>query len=309
MVAHVAMPRVAGEANTPATLSSAIIGGLLRGHLNYQGVIISDCLEMEAVAGTVGTARGAVLALQAGIDLVLISHHYTRQREGIDLVYEALRRGELSPVAVAKSAEKVLLLKKRYLSWGAAGAADEGPRISAVQYAQLREQSYRRSTTLVCAEAGILPLQMDESERILVLAMPPESVTPAVDLAYPHQFLVESIRRRHANTDGILLDTRQESIMAREISRAGLVIMVTINAYLDPRQAYLMRRILDQGKRTVGLAVCDPYDISAFPDLPTYLVTYEYTEPALAAAVAVLFGEEKATGRLPVTIPGLPKES
>jgi beta-N-acetylhexosaminidase len=151
---------------------------------------------------------------------------------------------------------------------------------------------------------------MDESERILVLAMPPESVTPAVDLAYPHQFLVESIRRRHANTDGILLDTRQqESSMTTEISRAGLVIMVTINAYLDPGQTSLMRRILDQGKPTVGLAVCDPYDISAFPDLPTYLVTYEYTEPALAAAVAVLFGEEKATGRLPVTIPGLPKES
>ena len=188
MVAHVAMPHLTGEENTPATLSSAIIGGLLRGHLNYQGVIMSDCLEMEAISGTVGTARAAVLALEAGIDLVLISHHDTRQRDGIDLVYEALRTGELSPVTVARAAERVLLLKGRYLSWADATAPGEGARIRAGEYTRLSEQTYKRSTTLVRAEAGLLPLRLDESTRILVLAMPPDSVTPAVDLAYPHQY-------------------------------------------------------------------------------------------------------------------------
>lgn len=310
MVAHVAMPRLTGGENTPATLSSTIIGGLLRGHLNYQGVIISDCLEMEAIAGTVGTARAAVLALEAGIDLVLISHQYTRQRDGIDLVREALRSGELSPANVARAAEKVLGLKRRYLSWAAATAPDEGPLIRAGQYTHLSEEAYKRSTTLVRSEAGLLPIRLDESTRILVLAMPPDSVTPAVDLAYPHQFLVERIRQRHANTDGMLLDTMQpESRLADALADAGLVIMVTINAHLDPRQASLVSRILDQGKRTIGLAVCDPYDIAVFLDLPTYLATYEYTEPALTAAVQILFGEEKATGRLPVAIPGLVKES
>jgi beta-N-acetylhexosaminidase len=310
MVAHVAMPHLTGGENTPATLSSAVIGGLLRGHLSYQGVIISDCLEMEAISGTVGTARAAVLALEAGIDLVLISHHDTRQRDGIDLVNEALRTGELSPVTVARAAERVLLLKERYLSWADATAPGEGAHISAGEYTHLSEQAYKRSTTLVRAEAGLLPLRLDESTRILVLAMPPDSVTPAVDLAYPHQFLVESIRQRHANTDGMCLDTRQPaSRVDDELAAAGLVIMVTINAHLDSRQASLMRHILGQGKRTIGLAVSDPYDIVAFPDLPTYLATYEYTEPALVAAVRVLFGEETATGHLPVTIPGLLQES
>jgi beta-N-acetylhexosaminidase len=273
-------------------------------------VIISDCLEMEAVAGTVGTARGAVLALKAGIDLVLISHEYTRQRDGIDQVYAALRTGELSPITVARAADRVLQLKRRYLSWAAATAKHEELRISAGQYTHLSEQAYKRSTTLVRAEAGLLPLCLDESTRILVLAMPPDSVTPAVDLAYPHQFLVESIRQRHANTDGMCLNTGEtDDRLSDELADVGLVIMVTINAHLDGGQASLMRRILDQGKRTIGLAVCDPYDIAAFPDLSTYMATYEYTEPALTAAVQVLFGEEKATGHLPVTIPGLVTES
>jgi beta-N-acetylhexosaminidase len=313
MVAHVAMPRFTGGENTPATVSSAVIGGLLREHLNYQGVIISDCLEMEAISATVGTARGAVLALEAGVDLVLISHRYTRQRGGIELVYEALGTGELSREVVTRAAEKILHLKGRYLSWTAATAPGEGSQIDTGQYKQLGEQAYRRSTTLVRSEAGLLPLRLDQPLRILVLAMPPESVTPAVDLAYPHQFLVDSIRQRHANTEGMCLDSldtrEEESRLANEIAEADLVIMVTINAHLDERQAILMRRILDQGKRTIGLAACDPYDIAVFPDLATYLVTYEYTKAALAAAVQVLFGEEKATGRLPVTIPGLSRQS
>jgi beta-N-acetylhexosaminidase len=66
-----------------------------------------------------------------------------------------------------------------------------------------------------------------------------------------------------------------------------------------------MKRVLQSGRPTIGLATCNPYDLSAFPELGTYLATYEYTVPALAAAVEVLFGEATAGGHLPVTIPGI----
>jgi beta-N-acetylhexosaminidase len=161
--------------------------------------------------------------------------------------------------------------------------------------------------TLVRSETGLLPLHLNASERILVLSQPPESVTLAVDLLFPHEFFAECIRERHANTHDLRLDRERttERVLEEELAQADLVIVATINAHLDPQQAILMERILRLGKRAIGVAVGNPYDISAFPQLRTYLVTYEYTRPALAAAVRVLFGQSAAAGRLPVTIPGI----
>jgi beta-N-acetylhexosaminidase len=130
---------------------------------------------------------------------------------------------------------------------------------------------------------------------------------------YPHEALVTSIQERHPNTEGILLDLPSAESYRQRLSdlltTAHLVIVATINAHLDKRQADLMKHILQSGKPTIGLATCDPYDLSAFPELGTYLATYEYTVPALVAAVEVLFGEAEAGGSLPVTIPGVAPSS
>jgi beta-N-acetylhexosaminidase len=306
MVAHVALPKATlDHTSLPATVSQTAVQGLIRQELGYQGVVVSDCLEMDAVATTVGTVRAAVMALQAGIDLVLISHTYARQQESIEAVYEAVDSGELRPEAVSAAVKRVLDLKQRYLSWATMPATT--PEVAVQQ--QLTAQLYRRSTTLVRDEGRLLPLDLDESRRILVAAAPSDRMTPAADLAYPHEVLVESIRDRHPNTQGILLDLQSAESNRQRLDEllttADLAIVATINAHLDPRQVDLMKHILQTGKPTIGLATCDPYDLSVFPELGTYLATYEYTVPALVAAVEVLFGEAIAGGRLPVTIPGI----
>jgi beta-N-acetylhexosaminidase len=310
MVAHVALPQATSDhSSLPATVSQTAVQGLIRQEIGYQGVVISDCLEMDAVATTVGTVRAAVMALQAGIDLVLISHTYARQQESIEAVYEAIHSGELRLEAITAAVTRVLDLKQRYLSWAA--SPDTSPPELDTQ--QLTMRLYRRSTTLVRDEGRLLPLDLDDSLRILVVAAPPDSMTPAADLVYPHEALVKSIAERHPNTEGILLDLQSAESYRQRLSdlltTAHLVIVATINAHLDQRQADLMKHILQSGKPTIGLATCDPYDLSAFPELGTYLATYEYTVPALAAAVEVLFGEAEAGGSLPVTIPGVAPSS
>jgi beta-N-acetylhexosaminidase len=79
--------------------------------------------------------------------------------------------------------------------------------------------------------------------------------------------------------------------------------MVTVNANLDPLQAALMRALVQSCQRVIGIAVGSPYDLLSFPQLRTYLVTYESTEPAQASAVKVLFGQVEPKGRLPVSLP------
>jgi len=63
-----------------------------------------------------------------------------------------------------------------------------------------------------------------------------------------------------------------------------------------------MQRLVDSGRPLVGIAVHTPYDLLACPQLQTYLTTYEYTRPALTAAIRVLFGEIQAKGHLPITL-------
>ena len=96
MTAHVAVPAITGSSTLPATLAPEVINGLLRSRIGFDGVVITDCLEMHAISGGVGIAEGAVQALRAGADIVLISHSYDRQMAGLHAIREAVARGDLS---------------------------------------------------------------------------------------------------------------------------------------------------------------------------------------------------------------------
>src|SRR3989440_1896901 len=150
MIAHVSFPALTQQNMLPATVSPAIVRGLLREKLSFNGVILSDCMEMKAISETYGTERSAVMALQAGIDLVLVSHHYTRQRGSIEAIQVALQAHELSPRAVQQAAERVLRLKASYLSRNDIPPSTTVPDcIGCEAHLQLQDQAYELSTTLV----------------------------------------------------------------------------------------------------------------------------------------------------------------
>jgi beta-N-acetylhexosaminidase len=309
MIAHISFPAVNHQEALPASVSPAMVRGLLRERLGFDGVIISDCMEMNAVAETIGTERAAVMALRAGVDLVLVSHTYARQLGSIEAIQLALQGGDLSPEVVQRAAERVLKLKDRFLSWESLLAAPVPVWVGGPSHRHLRNQAYELSTTLVRNDDALLPLRLDQAENVLVIAPRGEPYTRVKDGRYPNEFLVRSIRRRHDRvsakyTSSSLSAGEREEIL-RVAGASDLIIMATLNAHLDPQQAELMRDLLQAGRRVIGIAVGNPYDLLAFPQLHSYLVTYEYTEPALAAAVRVLFGELQPNGRLPVSLPGL----
>lgn len=316
MIAHISFPDMLDKAASytrqealPATVSPAIVRGLLREKLGFDGVIISDCMEMNAVAETIGTERAAVMALQAGVDLVLVSHTYARQLGSIEAIRLALQAGDLSPEVVQRAAERVLRLKNRFLSWDSLPAAPIPPWVGGPSHRHLRDQAYELSTTLVRNDGMLLPLRLDWAELVLVISPRGEAYTRVDDRRYPHEFLAQSIRRRHYRLSAMFtspsLATGEREEMLRTAGASDLTIMATLNAHLDRLQADLMRDLLQTGRRVVGIAVGNPYDLLAFPELRSYLVTYEYTKPALEAAVRALFGEIQPSGHLPVSLPGL----
>ena len=338
MIAHVSFPALTELDNLPATLSRAIIQGLLREQLNFHGVIVSDCLEMLAISETFGTERAAVMALQAGIDLVLVSHNYPQQRGSIEAIEAALQVGELSPQTISQAAERVLNHKARYLSWddipnstsvpvGALGGEEkegrevlggEGGRVAArvlvdvherEAHAQLQDRAYELSTTLVRNEDNLLPLHLDAGQRIVVVSPLRNSMSMVEDRYYSDDVLADIIKRYHTSVEilPIVLGTGVDGYeeLLQTMSEPDIFIVATVNAHLDEQQAELVRYLVSSSRSIIVIAVRNPYDLMAFPQLRTYLATYEYTRPALTAAVRVIFGEKEARGHLPVSIPGV----
>ncbi|MEV4012093.1 glycoside hydrolase family 3 protein [Nonomuraea angiospora] len=111
MTAHVAVPAVTGE--TPATLSSAALTGLLRGELGYDGVVITDALDMRAITRSVGLAGGAVLTLAAGADLLCLGPlpTYDDVQAIIAEIVSAVREGRLPLSRLEEAAARVAALR------------------------------------------------------------------------------------------------------------------------------------------------------------------------------------------------------
>ncbi|GAB4464008.1 MAG: beta-N-acetylhexosaminidase [Armatimonadaceae bacterium] len=111
MTAHILFPELEPDA-LPATMSPAILTQLLRNQMGFQGLIVTDCLEMKAVADHWGTACGAVLAAKAGADMLLVCHTLDRQRETYAALLEAARSGELPIERIDNAVRRVLAAKQ-----------------------------------------------------------------------------------------------------------------------------------------------------------------------------------------------------
>lgn len=107
MAAHISLPNVTGD-GLPASLSEELINGKLRGELGYDGVVITDSLAMGAIAQEYSSADCAVMALDAGVDILLMPEDYAAAFEG---VVQAVEEGRLSMERIDESVARVLELK------------------------------------------------------------------------------------------------------------------------------------------------------------------------------------------------------
>lgn len=109
MISHVTFSKL--DKNTPSSISSVIMKDLLRDELNYQGLIITDDMEMGAIAKHYGYRRAAVEAVKAGADIVLMCHEYQHAQEAYEGLLEALENGEISKVQIDNSVRRIIRTK------------------------------------------------------------------------------------------------------------------------------------------------------------------------------------------------------
>lgn len=113
MTAHVIFDAL--DPGVPATMSPRVLDGLLRRELGYQGVVVSDDLEMKAISEHFTVERAVVEGTRAGVDCFLVCHHPDVQRRAIEALVHAVERGEVSRERLAEARARVAALVRRFV--------------------------------------------------------------------------------------------------------------------------------------------------------------------------------------------------
>ena len=302
------------NATLPATLSPALTG-LLRSEFNFDGLIVTDAMDMSGLTIYFKQDEAAVRAILAGADMLL-------KPEGADAALpmsglrEAVRSGRISEKRIEESARRILaakydlgLVKQRHT------AIDEIDNIVSSRDAlQLAREIAERAVTLVRNDARLLPLNnLRPDARIFNLV-----ITNGDDRLYIANSFVAAMARGGRRLETVVLDERSsEAEVQKALERAQGADLVIASLYgrvrtgqsssigLPEPGVRALNALINRGAPVVGISFGNPYLLQNFPTMKTYVVAYG-DMPALQQATArALLGETDITGRLPITLPSL----
>ncbi len=295
MTAHAIVTEL--DADMPATLSRRVITGLLRDELGFDGVCFTDCLQMEAIARTVGTARGAVLAIGAGADSCIISHDLALAREARDAIVAAVRDGTLAIDRLREASARVRALRE-----SAALAAraplpdrddlDDVPALVAARGIHIVRGDVRLD---LAKPVTVVSFEYDASDGVATHT----EARPSLSLALRHRRVRSELLRVSRDPDpamrAMLLD-----VLAGQGSRA--LVIVARRAHLLRAQRETIAELVAAAPHAIVISALEPFDVPTFGNARAVACSFDDGEAAMEALADVLTSRAIATGRMPVRL-------
>ena len=291
MVAHLYVPALEKQSGIPASVSYEVITNLLKNTYQYEGLIITDALNMNAVAKKFPAGELDLRAFKAGNDIMLFSQDVPN---GKALIKSALEKGEISENRLAESVKKIL--KTKYLlglqNLKSINSENINEDLNNASHAELSEKLYANAITLLKDEKNLLPLSCIETYYYLPLE------------EAPFQTFVENLN----------LGTTVKVISKTEIAQIPENSTVIVGFHKDNSTAYKSYKISQESKNILAElnkkqnVILDifgsPYalkdvDISK---ISTVLVSYENNDLSMKASAKALLGKTKISGKLPVIV-------
>ena len=291
MVAHLYVPTLEKKKGIPASVSYEIITNLLKNTYQYKGLIITDALNMNAIAKKFSPGEIDLRAFKAGNDIMLFSQDVP---SGKTLIKSAFEKGEISENRLAESVKKIL--KTKFLL----GLQDLKPinpeninvDLNNTSHAEISEKLYANAITLLKDEKNLLPLSCSKTYYYLPLE------------EAPFQTFVENLN----------FGTTINLISKEEISQIPENSTVIVGFHKDNSTAYKPYKISQNGKniltelskkQNVILDVFgSPYALKDIDiaSISTILVSYENNDLSMKASAKALLGKTKISGKLPVIV-------
>ncbi|MGC2361202.1 MAG: beta-N-acetylhexosaminidase [Candidatus Cybelea sp.] len=275
MSAHVLAPEL--DPQRPATLSRRILTDLLRSSLGFDGVLVTDCLEMDALAGH-GPVESAVEALIAGADLLLFSHRMELATAAAAAIEAAVKEGRVPSQRLEEAHRRVSRLRE--------AANAPLPLDAFAPHPNVGREIGRRAVTLVRGVPEADPVAS------AVVAFGGDAATlqreaPALaGLCAPVDPAAEDV-------DRILTSLAQSRRRA---------ILLARRAHLHPLQAQAIAIILQRYPDAVVVSLMEPFDLPLFGAAHHLLATYGDDSASIGGLADVLFGSSMPTGRLPISL-------
>ncbi|MGU8300745.1 glycoside hydrolase family 3 N-terminal domain-containing protein [Clostridium perfringens] len=353
MTAHIQFPQIekdtfiskkdGSQISIPATLSDDIIKGILREEMEYDGVVITDAMNMKAISDHFGELESTKMAINAGIDIILMPTILRNNEDVKKLDYivngilDSIKSGEIKEEEITDSAERIVKLKidRGIIDLKNNNASLEEKikkakkTVGSVENRNIERRISEEAITITKNEENILPLNPKEGEKVLLIA-PNESQIHSMKFGINrliHENSLNNIKldTYEYNNIGIIDDVLKEKI---ESSDYIIVASLSSNAnHLKPGawNRDLPRSVIDYGnklnKDTVLISLRNPYDLAAYDNAKAQVVAYGFkgmdpTEgdtlfptkssgPNIPASMGVVFGDVEPKGKLPVDIPSL----
>lgn len=293
MVAHIWFSTIDNQ-ELPATLSYNVITGLLRGELGYNGIIMTDAMDMDAITARYTPEESAIRAVLAGVDLVVYGAGFSeaRQQGAMQAVYDAVLDGRIDESRIDESVYRILSAKAEYglMDWQPLDPSTAPERISSAQTTNLLPEVFDAGVTVASDQFDKVP--MDNQTRVAIIYPGQRTLIPReCELYHPDiQWLPVSNA-----------PTSEEIDSAIELAgRVDTAIVFTRNAITEPAQVDLVRALPPE--KTVAVALYSPYDGREFVDVGAYIITYAPQDPGISTVCKILFGVLPAQGTLAITL-------
>jgi beta-N-acetylhexosaminidase len=342
MIAHVTVPGLDPDPNHVASTSPKIVTDLLRKKMDFQGLIVTDALDMNGLMRIYSSspnpsAGAAVAAIKAGNDMILIPHDLDGAYNGI---LQAVKSGDIPESRLDSSVLKILKFKAS-LGLNKARQVDLNQvslLVGKPSNIAIGQQIADAAVTLVRDNNQFLPLQTTRkgtNPQLNSYTQVPVTTDQYVAVIFTDDVRSEmgraferAVKFRIPEAHVMIVDpgiaaVSTDQVMAA-VGRAQKVILpvyavptagravrsatgeIVNNVSLEEASANLMHRILQvAGARSMVIAMGNPYVVSDFPEAQNYMCTFSNATVSEVSAVKALFGEIAIGGRLPVDIPGI----
>ena len=290
MIAHLYVPQLEKGKNIPASISYDIVTNLLKNKFRYEGLVITDALNMNAVAKKYPAGELDLRAFKAGNDVLLFSQDVPT---GKKLIKEAIQKGEISEKRLEESVKKILKTKYLLGLQNLRPLSSEGINnaLNNDSHAKISEKLYANALTLLKDEKQLFPLREKE-----VYYLPLEEA--------PHEAFLQELSK----------EIKVKKISFKEIQSIPENVVVIIGLHKDNSTAYKPYKVSWESKRLINQVKSrnkvilnvfgSPYalqdvDISG---ISSVLVSYENNPLSMKATAEAYLGKQKINGRLPVVV-------
>lgn len=308
MTGHLALPALEPDPRVPATLSQPISEALLRGDLGFNGLIVTDAMQMRGVTKHFAPGEAAIRALEAGADMILMSADLDAAHTA---VLEAVASGRLARARIQTAAGRILHAKLRLgLPKQRLVAPESLPEVvRTAAHEAVAEALARRSLTLLRNENDLLPLQ--RPERLFVYTLK-DNDRPETGRAFAAALRTAQPATQSFDLALDLRTTDETYENALQAAAHAEVLVVALHAYVRlgggqralQRHFAFLEQLIATGKPVILIAFGNPYLIAELAQQPAaYLVAYSGSEASQRMAASALFGQVALGGKLPITIP------